>query len=149
MKAAVFLLSVQLAAVSALPQLPQLPKGSLPKGVGAGNPKGPSVPKIPSPAKAPTAPKAPAPAAGAAPADCKILSSDQGWPTTEVWKKAMPKVATRGNVKVGLAAPDYKVIATTAHEVQEAVKFAADHNIRLSVLNSGHDFLGRYVIDLG
>lgn len=71
-------------------------------------------------------------------ADCKVTSADPAWPAADVWKKAMPKVAVKGNLKAGVTAPDYKVAATKSQEVVQAVKFAADHNVRLSILNSGH-----------
>ncbi|KAE9984621.1 hypothetical protein EG328_008455 [Venturia inaequalis] len=76
-------------------------------------------------------------------ADCKVTATDAAWPKEDVWKEAMPKVAARGNLKAGVTAPDYKVVATNSQEVIQAVKFAAEHNVRLSILNSGYDFLGR------
>ncbi|KAI0635699.1 FAD-binding domain-containing protein [Trametes polyzona] len=39
--------------------------------------------------------------------------------------------------------PVIGVDARTVNDVQAAVKFAADHNLRLVVRNTGHDFLGR------
>lgn len=71
-------------------------------------------------------------------AECKVTSTDAAWPKEDEWKKAMPKVAVRGNLKAGVTAPDYKVMATNSQEVIQAVKFAGDHNVRLSILNSGH-----------
>ncbi|KAJ5776175.1 uncharacterized protein N7511_001186 [Penicillium nucicola] len=37
----------------------------------------------------------------------------------------------------------FSIIAQTAEHIQAAVKFAAHHNIKLVVKNTGHDFLGR------
>jgi hypothetical protein len=37
------------------------------------------------------------------------------------------------------------VNATTESDVSKAVKFAADHNLRLVIKNTGHDFLGRNI----
>ena len=37
----------------------------------------------------------------------------------------------------------YVVNASTADHVVTAIKFASDHNIRVSVKNTGHDYLGR------
>jgi FAD/FMN-containing dehydrogenase len=37
----------------------------------------------------------------------------------------------------------FSVIAQTAEHIQTAVKFAAHHNIKLVIKNTGHDFLGR------
>lgn len=39
--------------------------------------------------------------------------------------------------------PFYSVVAQTAQHVQQAVRFAAAHNIRLAIKNTGHCFLGR------
>lgn len=39
--------------------------------------------------------------------------------------------------------PVYVVNATEAHHVEEGVKFAKNHNIRLNVKGTGHDYLGR------
>ena len=41
--------------------------------------------------------------------------------------------------------PKYTVNASTAEHVVEAAKFASAHNLRLSVKNTGHDYLGRSV----
>jgi FAD/FMN-containing dehydrogenase len=37
----------------------------------------------------------------------------------------------------------YSVVAQSAAHIQAAVRFAAKHNVRLAIKNSGHDFLGR------
>ncbi|KAH3009360.1 hypothetical protein KXV73_007410 [Aspergillus fumigatus] len=37
----------------------------------------------------------------------------------------------------------YSVVAEKASHIQEAVRFAKRHNLRLAIKNSGHDFLGR------
>lgn len=82
---------------------------------------------------------------GAAPAGCKIISTDSGFPNLAAVQATLPgthaleKSATEPR-------PDYHFAPKTYAEVQAAVKFAAKHNIRLSLLNSGHDFLGRYEI---
>ncbi|PLB51154.1 FAD-binding domain-containing protein, partial [Aspergillus steynii IBT 23096] len=39
--------------------------------------------------------------------------------------------------------PVYSVVAETVNDIQEAVRFARDKNLRLVVKNTGHDFLGR------
>lgn len=46
------------------------------------------------------------------------------------------KVAVKGAKK----RPNMRLEATSVDEVSKAVKFAASNNIRLSILNSGHDF---------
>jgi hypothetical protein len=80
-----------------------------------------------------------------APQGCKVLHTDKEWPEHGVWKAALPKILRRGLAKDKLRHPDYRIEPTTTAEVQAAVKFAAKHNIRVSILNSGHDFLGRLV----
>lgn len=75
----------------------------------------------------------------AGPNACKILDTDQAWPAQSVWRQAMPeveKVAVKGAKK----RPNMRLEATSVDEVSKAVKFAASNNIRLSILNSGHDF---------
>jgi FAD/FMN-containing dehydrogenase len=37
----------------------------------------------------------------------------------------------------------YSAVVQNARHIQEAVRFAKRHNIRLAIKNSGHDFLGR------
>ncbi|EGX94176.1 FAD/FMN-containing isoamyl alcohol oxidase MreA-like, putative [Cordyceps militaris CM01] len=39
--------------------------------------------------------------------------------------------------------PLFSVVAETAQHIQEAVRFAATHNVRLAIKNTGHCFLGR------
>jgi hypothetical protein len=41
--------------------------------------------------------------------------------------------------------PTYVVNASTAEHIQMAVTFASDHNLRLNVKSTGHDYLGRFV----
>lgn len=75
----------------------------------------------------------------AGPNACKILDSDWAWPATSLWQRAMPeveKVAVKGEKK----RPNMRLNATSVDGVLAAVKFAASNNIRLSILNSGHDF---------
>jgi FAD/FMN-containing dehydrogenase len=80
-----------------------------------------------------------------APDGCRVVHTDKQWPANSVWKAALPNVLTRGVAKDKLKHPDYRLEVKTPAEVQAAVKFATKHNIRLSILNSGHDFLGRLV----
>jgi hypothetical protein len=70
------------------------------------------------------------------------------WPDPSVWKAALPRVVPSVAAKGRLRHPDYRIEPTTAAEVRSAVLFAKKHNIRVSILNSGHDFLGRSVIAL-
>jgi hypothetical protein len=78
------------------------------------------------------------------PPGCRKLSSDVDWPMRAEWRKALPEVSARSKtLAAGVYRPDYKVRAENYGDVQAAVKFAAKNNIRLTVINSGHDFLGR------
>lgn len=81
-------------------------------------------------------------AAQVAPSGCRALPGDASWPADATWKSALPGVEARG-AQTDAKRPDYRFDATSADDVAKAVKFAAQNNVRLSVLNSGHDFLGR------
>jgi FAD/FMN-containing dehydrogenase len=70
--------------------------------------------------------------------DCKVLPSDPTWPERSVWRAAMPEIE-RGKSTEGKKRPDYRLEASTVDEVIAAVKFAKKYNVRLTVLNSGHD----------
>jgi hypothetical protein len=73
---------------------------------------------------------------------CKILAADSTFPKAEDWKSALPAAVARGPQKA-LAHPDYRFDVKTPDDVITAVKFAAQHNIRLTAIASGHDGLGR------
>ncbi|KAF1991598.1 hypothetical protein K402DRAFT_128773 [Aulographum hederae CBS 113979] len=116
---------------------------------------------------APVAAPAPAPVASsgkAAPAGCKAVLGDANWPANDLFMSAMPnvinsQVATAGRLAkrhgpgeegadeapapAGVKKPTFRMNAKTVADVEAAVQFAAKNNIRLSILNSGHDFLGR------
>lgn len=74
--------------------------------------------------------------------DCKILPGDANWPAAEVWKESLKGVQAREKDATS-GSPDYRFNANTVEKVQAAVRFAAEHNLRFSILNSGHDFVGR------
>jgi hypothetical protein len=78
----------------------------------------------------------------AAPAGCKKLPTDADWPSPEVFNQELPgweAPMPDGNKKH----PNYVYEVKTVASAQRAVKFAAKYNLRLSIINSGHDFLGR------
>jgi hypothetical protein len=75
-----------------------------------------------------------------APEGCKLKDTDKGFPVPALWNTISPNIKTRE----GVNRPDYHLSVKTLEEVQNAVKFAAKYNIRLTMVNSGHDFLGRY-----
>jgi hypothetical protein len=39
--------------------------------------------------------------------------------------------------------PDYRFVAKSAVDVEKAVTFATTHNVRISVINTGHDYMAR------
>jgi hypothetical protein len=76
------------------------------------------------------------------PAGCRALNTDKTWPAAEVWSKALPGVVSKSKeAKCKHIAPSYRIQLKSIAEVQKAVKFATEHNPRLSVINSGHDLL--------
>jgi hypothetical protein len=76
-----------------------------------------------------------------APVNCTKLPTDADWPSPEVWQTELKGVEAMMPEK--LKHPQYIYEATRVEHVQNAVKFAVKHNIRLSVINTGHDFMGR------
>jgi hypothetical protein len=77
---------------------------------------------------------------------CKSIPGDRTWPADEVWKKGIPGVVQSPKAVGNTTRPDWVVNAQGPADVQAAVRFAAKHNVRVSIYNSGHDFLGRYDI---
>jgi hypothetical protein len=79
-----------------------------------------------------------------APESCFKLSTDADWPSQLVWSTELKgfEVPKPSPVK-GWTSPDYTYEASKASHVQNAVKFAAKHRVRISIINSGHDFMGR------
>jgi FAD/FMN-containing dehydrogenase len=78
---------------------------------------------------------------------CKVLSGDAAWPSLQVWTTELPGVTPiekeQSSDLTAHRRPDYQLIATKVEQVQSAIKFTAKYNIRLSIINSGVDFLGR------
>ncbi|KAI9152342.1 putative FAD-linked oxidoreductase [Paramyrothecium foliicola] len=80
---------------------------------------------------------------GLRPPGCRALKTDIDWPAPEVWESSLPGVVrTNGSDKHG-PLPDYRLQVKSISEVQRAVRFATRNNIRLTVLTTGHDQLGR------
>jgi hypothetical protein len=77
-----------------------------------------------------------------APVGCKKLPIDADWPSPDVVKEELPgaEEPMPDGVKKH---PNYIYEVRTVASVQRAVRFVAKHNVRLSIINSGHDFLGR------
>jgi hypothetical protein len=75
-----------------------------------------------------------------APAGCRFLPSDKGWPANHVWKAEFPGIFNKLRGTVG---PDWMYQAQSVADVQKAVNFAREKNVRLTVISTGHDFGGR------
>jgi hypothetical protein len=80
------------------------------------------------------------PNSSTAPAGCKLLASDKGFPTEAEIKKEFPNVFQKMK---GTEGPDFWIQPTSVADVQKAVNFARKRNIRVNVITSGHDFHGR------
>ena len=70
------------------------------------------------------------------------MFGDSDWPNPEIWKRELPGVTPR-QFSLNSFHPDYRLSARTVQDVQNAVKFAAKYRVRLSIVNSGHDYMGR------
>ena len=79
------------------------------------------------------------------PAGCKKLASDNGWPADSLWKSTFPGVFRKLR---GTQGPDWMVQARTVADVQKAVNFAREQNVRLTIISTGHDFHGRCVFPI-
>ena len=72
----------------------------------------------------------------------KKLPADADWPSKATLDAELPGWEPRMSSSK-LKHPDVVYTTRDITGVQRAVKFAAKYNVRLSILNSGHDFLGR------
>jgi hypothetical protein len=81
--------------------------------------------------------------ATAAPPGCLKLNMDIDWPSREVWEQSLPGVTPTAGSDVNGPLPDYRLQVKTVADVQNAVRFATKHNVRLTVLTTGHDQLAR------
>src|ERR1700760_4239996 len=75
-----------------------------------------------------------------APTGCKLLPSDKGWPSDDIWRKTF--LGAYKKLK-GTLGPDWMFQVKSVEDVQKAVNFAREHNVRLTVISTGHDFHGR------
>uniref|UniRef100_A0A8H7NQN5 FAD-binding PCMH-type domain-containing protein n=1 Tax=Bionectria ochroleuca TaxID=29856 RepID=A0A8H7NQN5_BIOOC len=73
---------------------------------------------------------------------CRKLSKDPDWPSPETWEAALPGVTPIPQNSTN-PLPDYRFRAHSIEDVQAAVRFATEHNVRLAVITTGHDQLGR------
>ncbi|KAF2417423.1 FAD-binding domain-containing protein [Tothia fuscella] len=76
------------------------------------------------------------------PVRCRYVKGDAQWPDEGIWKRELPGVVNTP-VRVNASSTDYTLFAKGVVDVQNAVKFAAKYNVRLTITNSGSDFLGR------
>jgi FAD/FMN-containing dehydrogenase len=77
------------------------------------------------------------------PEGCKKLANDRSWPAPDVWIKEIPGVVPRSTPRNQQKHPDYRITAKNAEDVQRAIRFASKYNVRVSIINSGHDYMGR------
>jgi hypothetical protein len=86
-----------------------------------------------------------------APVGCTKLNSDADWPPRTTWEAALPGVipipkimnSVLGVNTSAKTSEDYRFRVKTAADVQKAVNFARENNLRLTVMTTGHDFMGR------
>jgi len=87
-----------------------------------------------------------------APAGCKLLPSDKGWPKNETWKAEIPGAFPK---TWGEEDTDWWIQVRTPKDAQNAVNFARKYNVRATIITTGHDFHQRnwgrsgITIDLG
>lgn len=77
-----------------------------------------------------------------APEGCLKLASDTDWPSSKAWQDALPGVIPR-DPKANGNGPDYRIRPKSVEEIQKALKFVRDNNIRVSIVASGHDGMAR------
>ncbi|KAF2663882.1 FAD-binding domain-containing protein [Microthyrium microscopicum] len=77
------------------------------------------------------------------PGNCTVLKTDTTFPTLAQWQSALPGVLPRKVNWLGTARPDYRYIPKSASDVEKAVQFVTKHNLRISIINTGHDYQGR------
>jgi len=156
MKLLTFLLAAQLAAgrphgpdedmtkavtaPKAIPSAVPTPKAQAPRPIAAEpvSPKPVPVQSV-TPKAAPSSQAVKAsPGKTTTPAGCRKLSTDVDWPVDTEWKKVLPEIAARSKTLAkGVYRPDYKVQAESYKDVQEAVKFCAKNNLRLTLITTG------------
>jgi hypothetical protein len=105
----------------------------------------PTPQQVPVPATNVTVPTLVPKISTTTPPGCYRLATDTEWPSPADWASALPRAVPRAsNLARGVVRPDYHLSAKDTADVQAAVKFCARNRIRLTIINSGHDFLGAY-----
>lgn len=87
--------------------------------------------------------------ANTAPQGCYKLHTDDDWPSFQEWENGIPGVVKENNSDRFGSLPDYRIRARSYTDIQAAVKFSALHKIRLSVITTGHDQIGRNIAGSG
>ncbi|KAF9871879.1 hypothetical protein CkaCkLH20_10511 [Colletotrichum karsti] len=76
-------------------------------------------------------------------AKCRKLPTDSDWPSSDIWQAALPGVIPITDNSTTGSLPNYRFRAHSIEDVQAAVRFAAEQNVRITVVTTGHDQLGR------
>src|SRR5580704_15214839 len=74
--------------------------------------------------------------------NCTVIPGDPEWPSVAIWKQELPG-AKEQESKGKQKHTTYRIEVKRVDEVTAAINFASKYNLRLTLLNSGHDFLGR------
>ena len=74
--------------------------------------------------------------------ECKAIPGDSAWPAPATWTQELPGAKEQKPAK-GVEHANYRFDVNSVNQVIAAIKFAKRYNVRLSILNSGHDFHGR------
>jgi FAD binding domain len=77
------------------------------------------------------------------PTGCKVVENDEDFPAPDVWEAAMPGIAHRKTKGRVATQPIYRFTVKSVSDVEKAVHFAAKYNVRLTIITTGHDYLGR------
>jgi hypothetical protein len=77
------------------------------------------------------------------PPGCRALKSDESFPPRDVWAKLLPGAEPTLPQSNGLKHPDYRFSIRSAADVEKAVAFATSHNLRITIINTGHDYMAR------
>jgi hypothetical protein len=84
---------------------------------------------------------------------CIKYPNSPGFPNATKWEELSKSIGGRlvkcplrqgANAWACSSGVAYAIASTSAQDVAAGMRFANDNNIRVSVRNTGHDFLGRY-----
>jgi FAD binding domain-containing protein/berberine-like enzyme len=76
------------------------------------------------------------------PVECKVISGDPVWPAPAIWSQELPGVKEQKSSQRTKHA-NYRFDINSIDQVVAAINFTKKYKVRLSILNSGHDFHGR------